>query len=636
MPARRLLPFALALAVFAAGPASAQRPAPPVQEDSDPATAKFRLADAYLRAGQADRALALLEDLHAADPGSFAVYDKLKEAYVTVKRYDDALALIDARIEQTAATPNLLAEAGRLHVLNNDLEAAEQTWQAALDAAPDNPSTYRLVYAAEVEARLFEQAIDVLRQGRERLGQPTLYRAELAELYGRTEQHEEAMAEYAALLSDDPNQLGLVQSRIGRMLDSDGAGDAFTTAVERLIRREPLVMAYRELAAWLYAETGDFAAALDATRALDRLRSEQGQSLYAFAEAALNADAFDEALQAYEIILDRHADGPIAPLALLSTGLLYELRGQRSGERAFDADGNRIPAADYDHALERFEAFLRQHPTHPNYPVALRQLAGLQKDVFRDYGQAEALLREVLTRFPNGPVAARARLDLGEVALLRDDLGAARAAFTQVEESERIGEAAELARLELARLAFYEGQFEMAETRAQAMNRNTATDVANDAIALKLLLSENAGPDSTSTALRTFARAQLLQRQQRPALALAAVDSLLAAFPQHPLADDALRPPRRRAPRPRPLRRRARHPHRLPRRSSPTATSPTAACSPSARSTSATAATPPQRWPPTPTCSPATPARSSLPKPAPASAASAATACDSETYGTTT
>ncbi|MEP0545912.1 MAG: tetratricopeptide repeat protein [Rhodothermales bacterium] len=540
MPVRRLVSVVLLLLPFAASPAWAQRPVRPVPDTPvNPETAKFRLADAYLRAGQSDRALAILEDLHAADPTSFAVYDKLKEAYVTVKRYDDALALIDARIEQTAATPNLLAEAGRLHFLNGDLDTAEQTWQAALDAAPDNPSTYRLVYAAEVEARLFEQAIAVLLQGRERLGEPALFRAELAELYGRTAQHEESMGEYAALLSDEPGQLGLVQSRIGRMLDSGGTAEAFTTAVERLIRREPLVMAYRELAAWLYAETGDFPAALDATRALDRLRDEQGQSLYAFADAALTADAFDEALQAYEIILDRHTDGPMAPLALLSTGLLYELRGQRRGERAFDADGNRIPAADYDLARDRFEAFLRQHPTHPNYPVALRQLAGLQKDVFRDYGQAEALLREVLTRFPNGPVAARARLDLGEVALLRDDLGAARAAFTQVEESERIGEAAELARLELARLAFYEGQFEMAETRAQAMNRNTATDVANDAIALKLLLSENTGPDSTNAALRTFARAQLLQRQQRPALALASIDSLLAAFPQHALADDA-------------------------------------------------------------------------------------------------
>ncbi len=538
---RRLLALVFVLAVAPVVPARAQQspPKPTIQNAADPATAKFRLADAYLRAGQSERALALLEDLHAADPGSFAVYDKLKEAYVTVKQYDDALALIESRMQLTAPTPNLLAEAGRLHVLKGDLEAAERTWQAALDAAPDNPSTYRQVYAAEVEARLYEQARDVLLQGRERLGDPALYQVELADLYGRTNQHEEAMAEYAALLTADPQQLGFVQSRIGRLLEGDGAAPAFTAAVERLIRREPLVMPYRELAAWLYAETGDFAAALDATRALDRLRGEQGQSLYAFADAALNAEAYDEALQSYEIILERHGDGPIAPLALLSTALLYELRGQQHGERAFDAGGNRIPAADYDLALERYGAFLRQYPTHPSEPVALRRLAGLQKDVFRDYGQAEALLRDVLARFPNGPVAAQARLDLGEVALLRDDLGAARAAFTQVEESERIGESAELARLELARLEFYEGHFDMATTRAQAMNRNTATDVANDAIALKLLLSENSGPDSTSAALRTFARAQLLQRQQRPALALDAVDELLAAYPEHALADDA-------------------------------------------------------------------------------------------------
>ena len=543
MLASRLASLALLLALAASAwtpPAWAQQPVLRQSFDrqsADGATAKFRLADAYLRAGQSERALALLEDLHAADPGSFAVYDKLKEAYVTVKRYDDALGLIEARMERTAPTANLLAEAGRLHVLRGDLDTAAETWQAAVETAPDNASTYRLVYNAQVTARLYEEARDLLLQGRQRLGDPTLFQVELAELYGRTNQQAEAVAEYAALLRTDPQRLSFVQSRIGQMLEQDGAAEAFTAAVERLIRDEPLVMPYRELAAWLYAEAGDFRAALDATRALDRLRGEQGQSLYTFADAALGADAFGEALEAYEIILDRHADGPIAPLALLSTALLHEMRAERAGERAFDAGGTRIAAPDYDRALDRYEAFLQRHPSHPSRPVALRRLGGLQKDVFRDYDRAEALLREVLARFPNGDVAARARLDLGEVALMRGDLAAAGAAFAQVEESERIGEAAEEARLELARLAFYEGNFETAKARAQAMKRNTATDVANDAIALNLLLSEHAGPDSS--ALRVYARARLLQRQQRPEPALAAADSLLARYPAHSLADDA-------------------------------------------------------------------------------------------------
>ena len=534
--------FIVAVVACALGPAAlAQRPtlsAPPSQE-ANPVTAKFRLADTYLRGGQTDRALALLEDLHADDPGSFAIYDKLKDAYVAAKRFDDALALVAARIAQTVATPNLLAEQGRLHFLAGDLDAATASWQAAVDAAPRDPSAYRLVYGAQVAARRYEEARDILLLGRERLGNATLFRVELAELYGRTDAYSETVAEYAALLADAPDRLSFVQSRLGQMLDRDGAPSAFVEAIEGLIRREPLVLNHRELAAWLYAEGGDFDAALDAVRALDRLGADNGQRLYLFAESALQAEAFDAALRAYEIVLDRHADSPVAPLALLSTGLLHEMRGRQQGERAYGAAGNRIPAPDYDRAFERYGTFLRDYPTHPSRPLALRQLAGLQKDVFRDYGQAEGLLRDLLARFPSGEVAARARLDLGEVALLRDDLGAAQAAFSQVEESERIGEAAELARLELARIAFYRGEFETAKTRAQAMNRNTATDVANDAIALKLLLSENGGPDSTSAALRTFARAQLLQRQQRPAAALAVVDSLLAAYPKHALADEA-------------------------------------------------------------------------------------------------
>ncbi len=536
----RFLLALLAALILAAAPATAQQNNGwTIQRGGDETTGKFRLADAYLRAGQTDRALGLLEDLLADDPDSFPVYDKLKEAYVTAKRFDDALRLVEERIARTARTPNLLAELGRLHFLDGDMEAANEAWQNALDAAPDRASTYQQVSAAQITARLYDEAVATLIAGRERLNDATRFRVRLADLYGRTNKHELAFEEYAALITDDPQRLDFVQSRIGQMLEQDGADAAFTAALERLIRREPLVLPYRELAAWLYAETGDFGSALDAVRALDRLRSEEGQSLFAFAESALSAEAFDEALAAYQIVLDRHADGPMAPLALLSTALLHERRAEVNGERAFDPGGNRIPAADYDESLARYEAFLRGHPTHPNQPIALRRLAGLQKDVFRDYGQAEALLRDILLRYPNGPIAARAQLDLGEVAILRDDLVAARTAFTSVEEGERIGEAAELARLELARLAFYEGQFETAKLRTQAMNRNTATDVANDAIELKLLVSENTGPDSTNTPLRTFARARLLQRQQRPALALAAVDSLLADAPGHKLSDEA-------------------------------------------------------------------------------------------------
>src|SRR5690606_15457424 len=135
--------------------------------------------------------------------------------------------------------------------------------------------------------------------------------------------------------------------------------------------------------------------------------------------------------------------------------------------------------------------------------------------------------------------AAAAEYELGRLALLRGDLNPARMAFSRLVERLESGELADKARYELALIHFYQGEFEAARTVAEAINRNTSSLTDNDAIELKVLLLENAGPDSLSTPLRMFARAHLLQRQRRPADATQALDKLLAEYGTHPLADDA-------------------------------------------------------------------------------------------------
>src|SRR3546814_11431182 len=64
--------------------------------------------------------------------------------------------------------------------------------------------------------------------------------------------------------------------------------------------------------------------------------------------------------------------------------------------------------------------------------------------------------------------------------------------------------------------------------------------MANDALNLSLLISENPGPDSTFAALRMFARAELLAFRNLPDHALSTLDSLPTLFPSHALHDDIL------------------------------------------------------------------------------------------------
>lgn len=531
----RLLTLALVITLLAPAAVHAQdtrpRTAIQVQTADDIGSERFRLADRYFSAGQFDRAIALFEDLRQELPGSNPVFNRLKDSYLGARRYDDALRLVHDQIERTGPTTTLLAEIGSIHVASGDLEAAARAWQRTIEAAPDNVQTYRVLYMVMASNRLWEAARDMLLEGRERLRQPQLFRSELAELYSRTDQFGGALEEWAALLHDDPSRFSFVRGRMGNLLDRADAGESFREALDRLIRRDPTRLTLRRLAAWLTSELGDFETGLDHMRAVDRLGRESGESLFAFAEAALQAGALDQAENAFDIILENHPGSSNAASALLASALLHETRAQNAGENPTGASG----APNAARAAERYNRFLEEYPNHAATPAAMRRLAELRRDLFRDYDRANELLQEVTSRFPDTQEAVEARLALGELAILQNDLPRARAAFTQLETQLRIGERAERARLALAQLDFYEGNFDMALSRTSAMQRNTATDVANNAIELRLILSENQGPDTLSIALRHFARAELLQRQRHHEDALETLDALLASHQGHPI-----------------------------------------------------------------------------------------------------
>ncbi|HYE95612.1 MAG TPA: tetratricopeptide repeat protein [Rubricoccaceae bacterium] len=530
-------PFGV-LAIPAAG-AQPTVPGRPGLADTTSTAGRFQLAERYLQAGQTDRAIALLEDLHAAEPNAPAVVAKLREAYAAGRRFDDLVRLAEEQLRRSGPSPSLLAERGAALYQAGRGEEAERAWADAMALAPQAELTYRVVSTAIGQVRLYDRAADVLRAGRTTLGDSTLFRAEVAHLFVLAGDPARAIEEYLADLAQRPDALPSVQARLVRLLEQEGAAEILAVAVERAVRRDPLNRAYRELSAWLALERRDYRAALDAHTAIDRLEGEQGQSLFSFAEAAVAAGALEEAERAYVLILERHPNGPMAPLALFGRAALAQRRAEAAGETAFDAQGQPLPTPLYDAALAGFRTFAEEHAHLPQAAGALRHAAEIERTVFRRHAEAETLLQQIAGRSGDPGADARARLDLGALAVQRGDLAAARAAYAHVEETLRIGPFAEEARFELALLDFYAGDFASALARVEAMNENTATNVANDAIALKVMLREHEGPDSTSTSLRAYARAALLHRQGRPAESLTALDSLLAVAAQHPVADEA-------------------------------------------------------------------------------------------------
>ena len=541
---------ALTLIGLTSLPAAAQTPAPPVPKEpprvrtlqAEPSVGNaYTLATTLLANGRVEEATAMLEDLYRADPSALAVWLTLKEAYVAGRQHDALVQLVDERIGREGRTMPLLAERGTALARAGRPDDAQRAWAEAVAAAPDDAQTYRTVANEIASLRMFAQAAEVLDQGRQRLDDDALFLAERAQLSGLALDYRGAVDLYLQLLAAEPQARATVQARLTRLLDGQGAPEVFAAAIERAAALDPLNREIRELQSWLALERGDYDAALDAVRALDRLEREEGESLLAFAVQARSADAPQAAARALDEVLERHADGPAAPSARLVRAQLWEEAARTARERT---DLGATPNADA--ARDGYQRFLAEHPADPAAPAAALAFADLLRDVYRDFDGSEARLREAAGG-RDGGVAAQALLALGDVAVRRGSLDAARERFANVDETLRIGPLAEQARYELALVDFYEGFMFSALARAEALDENTAADAANDAIGLRVTLNEILDPeaapeeDPSASALHVYARAALLHRQGRTSLALATLDSLDAATNAfHALADQSL------------------------------------------------------------------------------------------------
>lgn len=511
----------------------------PVHAQSPDSTQRRLLnrAASLLDSGQPDSAIRLLESLHDEAPASETIFERLKDAYEETKQYERAIALVDDRIDRQPS-PALIAEKGRLLYQSGQRDRASATWDEALTLRPGEISSYRVVYRTLMDLRLFSQAIDVLTKGRSALDRPDLFRSDLASLYSLDGQHAQAMREYVALLSEAPDRADYVRERLQPFVDRGEGIAAGITVLQSAVDEASANAAYRRLLGWLHMKNDDYPAALETYQALDQQQERWGRALFSFAQRATDAKQYDAATQAYETLLDRYPESPVAPQARRGLGDMYRRWAEQSPGGPPPTDTTSARARRYDAARTAYQTFLTEHPAHQAAPEVRTALGTLQLDIYHNLTAAASSFRTVQERASDSPAAREAEFHLGRIALLRDAFDPARRRLARLAEASPEGHWGQQAQLELARLAYYQGAFDDARSRTAPLTANPGADVANDAIDLKVLIQQNRGPDSLDSALRLYADAQFAERKRAYDTAAARLDSLLQTHSRHSLADD--------------------------------------------------------------------------------------------------
>ena len=486
------------------------------------------LADQFFREGDYAKAAELYGQLYANEK-SQRNYDRLLNVLIQLKKFNEAEELI---IRQTAAAPHnyrYQMDLGNLYKKSGNPEKARSRFEAILKHLPDENHLISGIAYSLYNYGENELALEVLQKARQRSDDPTAFSFELARLYYLNKQPSGMIHELLSLVERRPEYLQNIKGQLQFYLQDDKDFALLEEMLEKRIKRNAANPVYSQLLIWRLLQQEEFGKALDLALAMDK-NEEQGEYLLQIAGICSANQAYSAAARAYNYLMEKGPESPWYRMARMHF---------LDAKRKHVLSGN-FKAADLETLEEGYEALLQDFGKNAATAPVLQQLALLKGRYMDKIDEALLLLEETITLTGDARFRAECKLELGDLYILADDVWEATLLYGQVEKEFKDNPIGQEARFRNARLSYYIGEFEWALGQLNVLKSATSQLMANDALNLSLLISENPGPDSTYAALRMYAGAELLAFRHLPAKALAALDSIHTRFPGHALHDDIL------------------------------------------------------------------------------------------------
>ena len=340
---------------------------------------------------------------------------------------------------------------------------------------------------------------------------------------------------FMALLLERPNYLRTVQNSFNRNLrvSTDARqADMVRRKVLRVSQDHPDATVYLELLVWVFNQQRDFMSAMAHVRALDERKGEGGRRLMELAQVAAKNGDLETAYECYALVSAKGRSSP--RYAEARQAMLSVLTEQVTGQFPLDT----VAALDLS---DQYRLTLQDLEETPETAGLMADWARLLAFHLDDAAAAQSILDRTVD-MPGLPLDLRSRvkLDLGDVLVFRDDIWSASLLFSQVDLDHKEGVLGQQAKFRNARVSYFTGDFNWAQAQLDILKASTSKLISNDAIDLSLLITDNFNMDTLTMPMEMFARADLLRYRNRLDASLTTLDSLVLAYPGHPLEDEIL------------------------------------------------------------------------------------------------
>ena len=474
-----------------------------------------QLAKNYLKQGEYEKAETIYKKLYKNAPNRMNYILGLVETYQQLVKFDEGEKILKKAIKENPKNAQLLVELGHHFEVQSKPELAKQQYNLALESYENNALTRAYTLAQTFEKyNLLDQAAIVYEKGM--VDNPgSNFNMQLAKIYGEQGKLEKMFNSYLSLIKRQPNYTNIVKRNFNSFLSEDSSKDAnliFKKLLIKKLQQDPDIL-YNEMLSWLFVQQKDFQKAFIQEKAIFKRQDKGVDRIIDLARVAISEKQIDTAIDILSYVLEVPSSNE---LKLTAQKLILKTSVENAEKKEYKS----IQEA-YEEAFVTYGRSKETISLQTDYAHFIAFKLNQKKEAI---SLLKSLLKkERLSRFQ----IARVKMKIADILILDHKFNQALIYYTQVQNTLKNNFLAQDARFKIAQTSYFKGDFKWAETQLDVLKSSATQLIANDAMELSLIIKDNSLEDSTQTALKIFAKADLLALQNKDEEAIATYQKIL-------------------------------------------------------------------------------------------------------------
>ena len=483
------------------------------------------IAKEYFKKGEYEKALVEYKKLYARSPSNMTYINQIVSTYEQLEQYDEAEKFLKALIDRFEY-PAFFVELGYNFQLKNDLDNAKINYQKALSSIDDKVTNVFMVASAFQNHSLLEEA-SIAYEKAMLINPDFNFNVQLAQIYGEQGLVEKMFISYVNYAEINPLVLSDVKRAVNDFISEDSNSENNVILKKILLKKlqqEPNTV-WNNLLSWLFIQQKDFKKAFTQEKAIFNREQESLDRILELASISANENEIDIAKEIYTYVIETAQD--------IDTKLKAHYNLLQIEIKESDKTSYKEIKSEY---LELLRIYGNQAETL-NLQLAYADFLAFYMN---ETDEAITFLETTLAQPLNRLEQAEVKLKLGDILVLKEQFSKALIYYTQIQRNLNNSKISQEARFKVAKASYYKGDFKWAESQLKILKASTSQLMANDALDLKLLISDNKYEDSLQTALKLYAKADLLSFQNRNDEAIILLDKILDEHKTEPIIAQAL------------------------------------------------------------------------------------------------